>query len=214
MTEAFVSVPWTGPDDAVRALARVLRESKIQVSALGGETAWARTPDLAVAWAERAHAEGLFTGSHLDIEPWTCPDWTDHADALLAGIGTAVERVARSTVAPVDVDLTPVLGRTHPAGLAAIAHRADAVTLMSYRDTASGILEFSADARRVLTTTGRPFRLAVDTLPSPDPHTTFAGQPAADLHRETARSARRLADDRCFAGFAVHDIAGWRALPE
>ena len=42
-------------------------------------------------WVTPAVATGLFTGIHLDIEPWTLCDWRDREDELLDGILLAVE---------------------------------------------------------------------------------------------------------------------------
>lgn len=211
--EAFVSVPWQGPDGRVRATVAALRGAGVRVAALGGSPDWAQTPAGAQEWARRAHEGASFTGTHLDVEPWTLPGWSAHAEALLEGLVRAVHEVAFATRTRVEVDLTPRLARSHPDGFLAVARAADAVTLMSYRDTAGEILGVSAEARRLLGRVGRRYRLAVDTLPSADPGSTFAGQPAADLERETTEVARRIADDRCFAGVAVHDLAGWLALP-
>ncbi|HLS46370.1 MAG TPA: hypothetical protein VK045_13145 [Ornithinicoccus sp.] len=210
--EAFVSVPWHGPTDAVRATTAALTAHGVRVSALGGDVGWARDPALAQAWARRALVEPRFTGVHLDIEPWTLPDWPEQAGPLLAGLARAVAAVVRSTGLPVAVDLTPGLARTHRSGFVSVARAATSVTVMSYRDTASAILEFSAEARRALRSTGRDYRLAVDTLPSGDAHTTFFGQAAGDLARETGTVAESLAADARFSGLAVHDLRGWMSL--
>src|SRR5690606_35394268 len=206
------SVPWHGPTDAVRATTAALTAHGVRVSALGGDVGWARDPALAQAWARRALVEPRFTGVHLDIEPWTLPDWPEQAGPLLAGLARAVAAVVRSTGLPVAVDLTPGLARTHRSGFVAVARAATSVTVMSYSDTASNILELSAEARRALRNAGRDYRLAVDTLPSADAHTTFFGQPAADLDRETSAVAATLTADPRFSGFAVHDLRGWMSL--
>lgn len=210
--EAFVSVPWGGPTEAVRAVAGALVAHGVRVSALGGDTGWARDSGLAQVWAARACQEPGFTGVHLDIEPWTLPDWPAHAEPLLAGVAQAAEGVARATGRPVAVDLTPTLAQTHQTAFTAIARAASSVTLMSYRDTGSAILDFSAEARQVLRGVGRDYRLAVDTLPSHAGHSTFFGQPASDLDRVTHAVGESLQDDESFSGVAVHDLVGWMSL--
>ena len=213
--QTFVGVPWHGPDTHVHAVVAALRSTRIEVTALGGVRDWARRPELAAEWARRAHRGSLFAGTHLDIEPWTLEGWPAGSDALLTGLARAIGDVRRVTGLPVEVDLTPVLGDSHPTQLAGIARSADATTLMSYRDTAADILQFSVAARSVLRTVGRPYRLAVDTLPSPDAHTTFAGQSAGELDQETLEVQRRLTGAVAgrFMGIAVHDLPGWAALP-
>lgn len=211
--EAYVSVPWQGPSDAVRGMARALRAKGIATSALGGDPGWALDPQRAVIWAKRAHVERLFSATHLDIEPWVLPDWPARADKLLAGVARAAAGVVGVSPGPVSVDLAPWLADSHREGFIAVARASSAVILMSYRDTAEAILAVSAQARTVLKSMRRPYRLAVDTLPSPDPRTTFAGQPAAALVRETTQASQQLAADSMFKGFAVHDLAHWAALP-
>jgi hypothetical protein len=91
--EVFVSVPWLGPTDTTPAICTHLRRVGIRVSALGGDIAWARHPEQARAWAERAHAGGLFAATHLDMEPWVATDWPADADVRLAGVAAAVRQV-------------------------------------------------------------------------------------------------------------------------
>lgn len=210
---AWVSVPWLGPSPVVREVAGALRAEGLAVCALGGSEDWARHPDRVIAWARRAVAEPVFTGVHLDIEPWTAPDWPAHGDLLLARVGRAAEQVALETGLAVEIDLSPRLAVTHPRGFEAAARGAGSVTVMSYRTSAEQILSFSAAAIRTLTAMGRTYRLSVDTLPNADPDATFAGKHPAYLDRVVAEVAGRLSGDPHFVGFAVHDLWGWRDLP-
>lgn len=216
--DAWVSVPWGGPDERVLAMAAALRDNGLTVSALGGSPDWAEHPERAVSWAARAMVPradvpgGPFSGIHLDIEPWTLPQWPGQAAQLLRGTATAVRRVAEVTGVPVDVDLAPHLARDHPGGFTEIAGAAGAVTLMSYRTTSAAILAAAAPAVGVLQGLGRPYRLAVDTLPPPDRDTTFAGRPTAYCHAVLEQVAGELTGDRHFRGVAVHDLRGWQDL--
>lgn len=212
LSEVFVSVPWSGPTDSTTAICTGLTRVGIRVSALGGTCDWASTPHDARDWAERAHVGGLFAATHLDIEPWAATDWPADADVRLAGVATAVRKVKAATRRPVEVDLAPPIAGTHPLGFTEIAAAADHVTLMSYRNTTSQILSFSAAARRRLRAAGTAYRLAVDTRPSRHPHATFAGKPESVMIRVTDELARAAGGDPRFSGIAVHDLAGWRAL--
>lgn len=211
--EVFVSVPWTGPDRRVLEVVAALRRAGARVSALGGSAEWTQRPQLAREWSVRADAGGLFDGMHLDIEPWTLPSWLGSGSTLLAGLGQAVRLVGEATGRPVEVDLAPHLASTHPAGFLRVADAADAVTLMSYRDTAQGALAVSARARTSLTALGRAYRLAVDTLPSRDPGTSFAGRTRSEMEAVVADVETELLGQPAFHGVAVHDLLGWRALP-
>lgn len=251
--EAFVSVPWTGPDAQVRACVAALRRLGVRVAALGGDPGWADADAdavdaeavdaeavdaeagdaeagdagavetaagdadsgaaRAVAWARRATAEGLFDAVHLDVEPWTRADWPGREGALLGGLERTVRRVAAATGLPVEVDLVPWLAAEHPRGFAGIARGADAVTLMAYRDRAADVLAASAAARAALGRLGRPWRIAVDTLPSASPAETFADDGRAVLDAELVAIDAALRGADGWAGVAVHDAEHWRALP-
>lgn len=211
--EVFVSVPWPGPSDATTAICIRLARVGIRVSALGGAIDWAAQPERARTWAERAHAGGLFAATHLDIEPWAATDWPANADVRLAGVAAAVRQVKAATRRPVEVDLAPFLADTHPLGFGEIAAAADHVVLMSYRNTTPAILSFSEAARTRLRAARTAYRLGVETRPSPHPHTTFAGKPESVMTRVADEVSRVAAGDPWFSGIAVHDLAGWEALP-
>lgn len=210
--DVFVSVPWGGPDRRVRETVAASRGMGLRVSALGGSAEWAQRPELAREWSVRAGTGELFDGIHLDIEPWTLPSWPASAQALLAGLADAVRQVGEATGRPVEVDLAPHVASTHPSGFRSVVELADAVTLMSYRDTAGGILAVSARARASLASLGRIYRLGVDTLPSGDPGSSFAGRPRSTMEAVVAEVQEVLGDEPGFRGVAVHDLTGWWSL--
>ncbi|MGM1030781.1 MAG: hypothetical protein ACQEWM_13060 [Actinomycetota bacterium] len=212
ITEAFVSVPWGGPTAITHQCAAALRGRGVRVSALGGDPSWTTGTD-AVTWMQRATAAWLFDGIHLDIEPWTRPDWAGREPELLAGLERTVKDVVARTALPVEVDLSPWLADAHPAAFAGIVRRADAVSLMAYRDRAPDILAGSATARRLIGEARKPYRMGVDTLPVPEPRETFADDGRAVLERELAAVATQLSRDPRFVGVAVHDAEHWMALP-
>ena len=213
LREAWVSVPWTGVDVHTQSIVRALKTQGIAVHALGGDPQWAIDPILARTWATRAHDSNSFAGTHLDIEPWTLPTWGAAAEMLLVGIAHAASEVASIAPGVVNVDLAPWIVGSHPARFSTIASAVDEITLMSYRNTANGILTFSQTARTALRSAGCRYRLAVDTRPSPDPKSSFARLGAARLARECATVERNLPTDPAFRGFAVHDLSGWLTLP-
>ncbi|MCR8671593.1 hypothetical protein [Agrococcus sp. HG114] len=215
VTEAFVSVPWGGPSTDTHRCVAALRGEGVRVSALGGDPAWTTGGD-AVTWMQRATAAFLFQGVHLDIEPWTRRDWPGRERELLTGLARTVKDVAARTDLPVDVDLAPWLADPHPREFGDIVARADAVTLMAYRDRATDILASSAAARQAIGSARKPYRIGVETgavhEPEPTASQTFADDGRAALEAELAAVAAQLAGDARFAGVAVHDFAGWQAL--
>ncbi len=211
--DAWVSVPWAGPTRSTAAHVRALGGRGVRVSCLGGDATWSTDADAAVAWAERATASGMFTGVHLDIEPWTLPEWAPHADMLLTGLARTIAAVAAASRGlPVEVDLPGWVARTHPAGFDRAVRAADRVTIMAFRDTAAAIAAEADAAIAVTAARAKPFRVGVDTVPSSRPDTTFHGDGRDALTRQTSAVARDLARLPGFAGIAVHDLAAWREL--
>lgn len=211
--EAAVSVPWTGPDAAVRAVVDELRAAGIGVGALGGTPQWADRPTDALQWAARAHSGQHFSWTQLDVEPWTLPDWDERPAELLAGLGRVVVHVRSMGFWPVRVDLTPWLAEEHPDGFRTVVRGADLVTLMSYATTSPAVLGVSAAAREALGVARRRYRLAVNTVPDPaDPGSTFFGGSRAELAQVTGEVSRQLAHDALHAGIAVHDLSWWSSM--
>lgn len=211
VSRAFVSVPWRGPDEGVRATVSALTRAGISVAALGGDPSWAVTPQNAATWATRAHAID-FDGTHLDIEPWTLPRWRSDSRALMDRLVAAVKAVRTAVSGGVEVDLAPWLATTHPSQFTAVAAASTGVTLMAYRNRAPNILGMVADARQILERNGTRYRIGVDTLPNTDPGATFAGLTRAYLQRELATVSQQLRSSRYFSGTAIHDADHFHAL--
>ena len=81
VTRLFVAVPpqvTSSPDlPRLQQLSAQARAAGMQVDALGGDPGWVDDPTWAVdRWLRPAVATGLFTGLHVDVEPWTTAAWT------------------------------------------------------------------------------------------------------------------------------------------
>ena len=212
LREVCIHVPLSGVDEDVARLTRALRAKGIAVSCLGGDPLWTVDHDTACNWAFRATADAVFDGVHLDVEPWTLPDWHDDAPTLMASYADLVEEMTE--VAPLAVDLAPWLVEAHRDVLARVVRQCDSVTMLAYRDNAEAILEFAAGMIALCVTAGKPFRIGVETRPpSADvaDHTTFGddGQAAMDAALETV--AQRISAP-LFDGFAIHHLDSWRAM--
>ena len=225
--DLFVSVPADLPSSGQLPWFRTLRTQAsaagIRVHALGSETTWIDDPAAALRWQSAALGTGLFDGVHLDIEPWLHPEWDGAGrTAMLGRYLDVLTAVCAATPLRCEADISfwldtvPVAeGRLDEAVLA----RVDAVTVMSYRNTATGpdsITAVGAAALDAATRAGKPCRLAVETnYLGADPVSrkqTFWGSTQGQL--AAALSAVDAADAGVpsYAGVAVHDHAGWEAL--
>ena len=224
--DLFVSAPGdlaTSPDlPWFRSLRTSTRTAGIRVHALGAEVWWLDDHEAALAWQQQALATGLFDGVHLDVEPWLHPGWGSDPSALLASWVALLQQSSASTGLRVEADI-PFWLHEHAVGGRpadeAVIGAVDAVTVMSYRDTATGpdsITGISGAALATAARLGRPARLAVETRwLGDDPvaaKQTFFGSTQRQLDRALAAVDAATAGQPTYAGIAVHDHRGWSAL--
>lgn len=227
LDEVFLATP-TEPTAAesrrIRRSVRALHGAAVRPAALGGDVTWVKHPERALAWARGTLATAPVDGLHLDVEPHGLPGWSDPAtrQRLMTRYLELLDQVRSLALAagvPVEVDVQLAYG-SHTVGgenfADAILARVDGVTVMSYRDRAygpNGLLAVSADWRRRGVAAGVPVRLAVETNPSAEgEHVTFAEEGRAAMLRVVDVVTERVRHEPTHAGFAVHDLDGWRAL--
>lgn len=225
--DLFVSVPWrvtTQPTEMtwLRDLRTRATAAGIRVHALGSETSWIDDHASALTWQREALSTGLFDGVHLDVEPWLHPDWSGDRTALLRRYLGLLAAAAGDTAARVEADISFWLDQHVVDGQRvdeAVLARVDAVTVMTYRDTATGEDSIAALGEAALAAAdraGKPARLAVETHHlGTDPvaeKQTFAGATRAVLTTAMAAVDAAVRHHPSYAGIAVHDVAGWQAL--
>ena len=225
--ELFLAVPpglGSSPDLAwVRSVTERAHAAGIRVAALGGDPGWIDDPAAGVAWAQSALATGLFDGLHVDVEPWVRADWTSDRAAVVTGYLEVLRRLQGAATLPLEADVAFWLDTVGtPDGRAlddAVAGLVDAVTVMSYRTTATGPDSITAVGAHALATGaahGIPVRLAVETHDlRPDPawaKQTFFGQRRSAMAAVMAAVDRAEAGAPAYRGIAVEDDAGWRAM--
>ena len=223
----FVSVP-TGVDTSadlpwLRSVVTQAHAGGITVDALGGDPGWATDPAAALAWQRSAVATGLFDGIHVDLEPWVRSDWDSNRAAVVAGYVDVLGQLADATSLPVEADLAFWLWTVPTSDGtpldAAVMRTVDRATVLSYRNTATGtdsITDVGAHELATAAAAGIRCRLAVETnYLGPDPVSrkqTFAGMRASALTSAMAAVDRAEAGVASYAGIAVEDYDGWRAL--
>ncbi|MEO5652679.1 MAG: hypothetical protein ABIN79_10795 [Marmoricola sp.] len=227
VTELFLQVGpdlVSSPDLAwVRSVVTQAGAAGIRVAALGGEITWIDHPCLALAWQQSALLTGLFDGVHVDIEPWTRSDWDSRRDVVVDGYLGVIEMLATATSLPLEADIAFWL-HTVPTATGtpldqAVMDRVDAVTVMSYRNTVCGpdsITSIGAHALASAAAVGIPCRLAVETNYLGDDAVsrkqTFHGTSVRTLELALTTVDAAEFGTPTYAGMAVHDYAGWRAL--
>lgn len=162
-------------------------------------------------------SEYKFAGIHFDIEPHQHPEFDARRAELITKfveLTFAVKRdypefeVAYDIPCWLDDEIT-LNGVTRPA-YEFIIDNADRVTLMSYRDSAEGVLSFAEDEINYALSIKKTLNLGVETGEEED-IVTFYEEGAAYM-----REQLDLLSETAPAGFgiAVHHIRSWRELTE
>ena len=229
VTDLYVSVTASVQTDGdlprLQELARLAAPAGIRLLALGGDPAWTTNPAAAIEWQRAALGTGLFAASHVDVEPYLLAGWSNTRTraTLVKAYVDLLAQLQSARVAPLEVDIpfwyntiaSPKRGRTLADDVLA---GVDAVTVMSYRDTAAGILDVGRDVldrADALAATGRrvPVHLAAETNPQPDcDYCTFAQEGRAALASALAAVDAASGGRPTYPGLAVHDHLGWLAL--
>jgi hypothetical protein len=224
VSEIFVhvapSVLTNGDLGRMQEMKRRADASKIKLTALGGDSAWTTDHAAALAWQRTVVRTGLFAGIHLDVEPYLSDGWTTDLQGTLKGYLALLDKMRQGSALPLEADVPFWYGeyRVGSKNLAdEVLKRVKAVTVMSYRDTATGPNSMLAISRDWLTrgaAAGKRVRLAAETNPLPDcAHCTFAEEGATRLAGELAKVDAATRRSAAFAGIAVHRYGTWRSLP-
>ncbi|WP_157240999.1 hypothetical protein [Catenuloplanes japonicus] len=192
----------------------------IRLIALNGEPDWVNDPAQAVAWRRAVTATGLFAGLHVDVEPHVLPDWEAGRATLGARYLSMLDRLRDGATLPIEADVAFWYGEVSVTGggnlAAGILDRVDAVTVMSYRDTATGpnsMYEISRDWLARGAQTGRKVRLGAETAPLGDcAHCTFAEEGATVLGTRLGALDTAAAGDEAYNGVSVQHYSSWREL--
>jgi hypothetical protein len=186
--------------------------------AMGGDPSWAPNPAVAVAWAGEVLGSGLFSGVHLELEPWQLPAWDTARAATIAQTVAEVSDVrARLAAMPLGLSLPWWLYQYAtadgtPLDIALMAH-ADTAAVVTFFDNTGQIASFGAHEQAELASVGKPAGLAVETndvLPS---WITFAGTSQATFGQVLDQIDAANASRTGYLGVAVEDYTGWAALP-
>ncbi|WP_256842837.1 hypothetical protein [Ornithinimicrobium cryptoxanthini] len=203
---------------------------RVGLQALGGDPGWLDEPGEARTWLQTAQAAALFDGVHLDLEPWGHPGWDhDREDVVRRYLGL-LEELVTASVLPVEVDVSFWLHQVEvPAEpgvpgrgrlLDAVLDLVPTVTVLAYRRAVTGPDSITELARPTVVASrerGRRCRVGLETRDlRPHPvadKQTFFGRPRAELDAAMGEVETLLGGWSGWGGLAVHDRAGWVALP-
>jgi hypothetical protein len=196
----------------------------VRVDALGGDPTWVDNQSWVVEnWLEPALATGLFTGVHVDIEPYALPTWqTRRATVVKKWLATLDTLRAATGAVPLEADIPFWLDTVPAAGSTLdreVIRRTAGVTVMAYRNTAAGAdgtIALSAKAIRAGEDLGVPVRIGQETAYLGDGPTevkqTFFGQTVTQMDSQLTLVTAAYDASPAFAGLAVHHAASYAAM--
>jgi len=192
----------------------------IKLRALGGDPGWATDHPAALAWQRAVVSTGIFSGIHIDVEPYLTDGWTQNLQGTQTAFLKLLDKMRTASALPIEADVPfwygqYKLGRKNFAD--EVLRRVNGVTVMSYRDTGTGpnsMLDVSQDWLTRGKTAGKRVRLGAETGPLADcSYCTFAEEGTAHLDAELSKVDAATRSTAAFAGIAVHHYGSWRSLP-
>jgi hypothetical protein len=208
----------------LRELSQRAAAAGIRVDALGGDPTWIDNQAWVVdSWLRPALASGLFSGIHVDVEPYTTSAWnTSQAKVVKKWLATLDTLRTASGTTPMEADIPFWLDQVAVNGStldSEIIRRTSGVTVMAYRNTASGVdgsIALSAHAIHAGEAQGRPVRVGAETdYLGTDPgetKQTFDGFTRTAMEAELSMLASAYQGSTAYAGLAIHDAAGYAAM--
>ena len=196
----------------------------LRVDALGGDPGWVDNPAWVVTtWLQPALATGLFTGVHVDIEPYTTAAWTKNRKAVIKKYLTTLDTLHTAAAGtPIEADIPfwfDEIAANSSTLDREIMRRTDAVTVMAYRNRADGpdgTIALASAEVAAGEQLGRPVRIGQETnFLGTDPtevKQTFHGMTLAQMNTQLALVRDAFAASPAFAGLAIHDSLGYAAI--
>lgn len=208
----------------------------VQVSLMGADARWVLAEgrrqqeaffSFYEAYQQSAETETLFYGMHMDIEPYQLAQWETDREEVIAGYCAFVlsaKEIALRTGTQLELDIPCWFNRFSATDngeqipLSEFCFRkADAITLMAYRDNAKSILDFAGHNMELAQRYQKPVVLGVETgRIYEDENVTFDHLGTIILYQALSelRSLAEQVYPQCSLGYAVHHYNTWRALPK
>ncbi|ETS76222.1 hypothetical protein PFICI_11609 [Pestalotiopsis fici W106-1] len=205
----------------------------IAVEALMGNSEWILgegdpTLEHELTWLEQyqgnATTSTSFAGIHFDVEPWGLDGWTSNEETYTATLQSIVLQVTSlgSTLGlPVAADLpywADTINCTATSGAiqtldAWMLDQLDTATFMTYRNTATELLDIATSVLEAGNSAGKPVWLAVETVDAADALLiSYFGKTLSVLSSDLVTIHTQAATYSSFAGIAIHDYSGVKAL--
>lgn len=204
----------------------------VRVYALGGAPDWALQRNAYkitrfMEWLNDYQSEAAenekFAEIHVDIEPYLLPEWKSAQRSLIqewqSNLSYLIEeghamQLSVSADMPFWFDDIAIPGQQMTLGSWMI-NQLDSVTIMAYRDSADKIIKHVRNELKAANEIGKPIMIAVETNTTEEPEKiTFHEEGVAYMQDQLSLVRQQAEQFESFAGFAIHDFIGWKALAD
>jgi hypothetical protein len=232
----FLQVDTDVPQVEYSGFIQEATERGIEVHALGGAPNWTlrdqqiklyKLIDWVKVYNNSVPSQAQFKGIHLDVEPYVSQEWYQDTDTMIGlwrdTVSGFVEEMRLETPGLIAGAAMPVWikkydvsdghgGRTTLSNW--MIRTLDQTTLMAYRDTPADIISSVTTGLDEAENNGKSVIVAVETLPSTEGPITFYNKGKKQMMQDLGTVTDTLKGRVPFAGYAVHDFAGWERLKD
>lgn len=214
--KVYLQINTTIPIGQYKSLSTKLNSLGIQLYALDGDPNWINDPTrYANLLTYLKGQSAIFTGLHLDIEPYLLPEWNSNRTGTVPKFQNTVSelydycqsRLYRLEFAIpfwYDNDL-----------LTFMLNHSDEVVVMAYRNFAeggNGTIDISSRIIDLADQLNKKVSIGVETTNLPENYVSFHNLGENAMIAELEKVRQTFQPHRSFHGFAMHDLAGWMAL--
>jgi hypothetical protein len=196
----------------------------LRVDALGGDPDWVQDPAWVVeTWLQPALATGLFSGVHVDVEPYDSPAWETERERVIQRYLDTYDALGDAAgPTPVEADIPCWFDEVTVGSTSLdreVLRRTSGVTVMAYRRRAGGddgSIALAAPGVDAGDSLGKPVRIGLETAYLGETpaaaRQTFFGRSRAAMEVELEAISQAFRARPSFAGLAIHDAAGYAAM--
>lgn len=227
----YVRLDLDQPYSSYRSFVKRAQAQGIEVHAMGGHPIWGkkenrpriqRLIDYVKNYNAESEPDERFKGIHLDIEPYTLPEWENDRDTLLtewaANIAYFHEETKKDSDLETSADLAvwldtfPLPGRDMSVSEYMIT-TLDHVSLMAFRNIAegsNGIADVVSQEMKIADRLGKPLLISVEMKENFEGrHISFYDKGAAEMERQLALLPDLLSEYTAYKGNIVHAYDYW-----
>ncbi|SLK09579.1 hypothetical protein SAMN06272722_106126 [Paenibacillus sp. RU5A] len=227
----YVRLDLDQPYSSYRSFVKRAQAQGIEVHAMGGHPIWGkkenrpriqRLIDYVKNYNAESEPDERFKGIHLDIEPYTLPEWENDRDTLLTEWASNIAYFHEETKKDSDLetsadlavwlDTFPLPGRDMSVSEYMIT-TLDHISLMAFRNIAegsNGIADVVSQEMKIADRLGKPLLISVELKENFEGrHISFYDKGAAEMERQLALLPDLLSEYKAYKGNIVHAYDYW-----